>query len=130
MVNTAVADSLKKAARAEAAKKAAAKLDSTKRAQAVLTPGTNARYAAAGMLADATAREAFIRGATRKGGPLGTRRRGDLQTQIDALQPFLASAGMSYQQFKSIAEGSGVSIYDEFGRMVLDSLQRFASGGR
>ena len=53
-----------------------------------------------------------------------------LQTQIDALQPFLASVGMSYQQFKTIAEGSGVSIYDEFGRMVLDSLQRFAAGGR
>ena len=62
------------------------------------------------------------------GGPLGTRRRGDLQTQIDALQPFLTQAGLTYEQFKSIVAESGVGIFDEFGRMVPDSLQRFASG--
>jgi serine/threonine-protein kinase len=130
VIPPAITDSAKRAARAEAAKRAAAKTDSLKRAQAQMTPGTNARRAAGLMLADASARSAFLRGATRKGGPLGTRRLGDLQTQIDALQPFLANAGLSYEQFKGIAQGSGVRVYDEFGRMVLDSLQRFAAGGR
>ena len=41
------------------------------------------------------------------GGPLNTRRRGDLQTQIDALQPFLSSAGLSYEQFKGLVAQSG-----------------------
>ncbi|HEX5577222.1 MAG TPA: serine/threonine-protein kinase, partial [Gemmatimonadaceae bacterium] len=78
-----IRDSVRKAARAEAAKKAAARAESLRQAQE--TPRTNARRAAAAMLADENARRAFARGATRMGGPLGTRRRGDLQTQIDAL---------------------------------------------
>ena len=81
------------------------------------------------MLSNPNAMRAFERGATRMGGPLNTRRRGDLQTQIDALTPFLTSAGITYDQFKSIVAGSGVKLFDEFGRMVPDSLQRFASGG-
>ena len=122
----AIRDSVRRA-RAEAAKKAAARADSLKRAQQE-TPRTNARRAAAAMLSNESASRSFARGATRMGGPLGTRRRGDLQTQIDALQPFLTSAGLTYEQFKSIVAESGVSLFDEFGRMVPDSLQRFASG--
>jgi hypothetical protein len=63
------------------------------------------------------------------GGVLGTQRRGDLQTQIDALQPFLAQAGMSYEHFKILVQSAGVSMFDEFGRIVPDALQQFASGG-
>jgi serine/threonine protein kinase len=122
----AIRDSVRRA-RAEAAKKAAAaKAESLKRAQE--TPRTSARRAVAAMLSNESASRSFARGATRMGGPLGTRRRGDLQTQIDALQPFLTQAGLTYEQFKSIVADSGVSIFDEFGRMVPDSLQRFASG--
>jgi hypothetical protein len=129
-----VADSIKRAAAADSARKAraearrlaAAQADSLKRAQA--SPSANARRAAAGMLSNAGARAAFMRGATRMGGPLNTRRRGDLQTQIDALLPFLTSAGLSYEQFKAIVAESGIKLFDEFGRMVPDSLQRFAGG--
>ncbi len=127
----AIKDSIRRAARAEAAKRAAAKADSLRQVQAQVqeTPRANARRAAAAMLANESARRSFTRGATRRGGPLGTRRRGDLQTQIDALQPFLTSAGLTYEQFKGIVSGAGVNMFDEFGRMVPDSLQRFASGG-
>ena len=62
------------------------------------------------------------------GGPLGTARRGDLQTQIDAIQPFLTQAGLSYAQFKALVAESGVTLFDEYGRMVPDSLRRFAGG--
>ncbi len=125
-----VRDSVRKAARAEAAKKAAARTDSLRRAQEATVPSVStARRVASAMLADAGAARAFERGATRMGGPLGTRRRGDLQTQIDALTPYLNSAGISYQQFKALVAESGVKLFDEFGRMVPDSLQRFASGG-
>ncbi len=127
----AIKDSIRKARR-EAAKKAAALNDSLKKAQPqqAQTPLSNARGAAAAMLADASARKAFAQGATHKGGVLGTQRKGDLQTQIDALTPFLAKAGLTYQQFKSAAQESGVNLYDEFGRMLPDALQQFASGGR
>ena len=124
-----IRDSLKKrSAQAEAAKRrqAAVKVDSVPK---TVEPDTEkARRAAAAMLADAAARESFTRGATHTGGILGTRRKGDLQTQIDALQPFLAPAGLSYQQFKRIVEQSGVQIFDEFGRMVPAALQQFAGG--
>ena len=124
----AIRDSLRRAARAEAAKKAAAAKAAESVRQAQETPRTNARRAVAAMLSNESASRSFARGATRMGGPLGTRRRGDLQTQIDALQPFLTSAGLTYEQFKSIVAESGIGIFDEFGRMVPDSLQRFASG--
>ena len=124
----AIRDSVRRAARAEAAKKAAAAKTAESLRQAQETPRTNARRAAAAMLADESARRSFARGATRMGGPLGTRRRGDLQTQIDALQPFLATAGLTYEQFKAIVAESGIRLFDEFGRMVPDSLQRFAGG--
>ena len=84
--------------------------------------------AAAALVANPNAWRSFTRGATGRGGPLGARRRGDLQTQIDALQPFLTSAGLTYEQFKSVVAESGVKLFDEFGRMVPDSLQRFAGG--
>jgi hypothetical protein len=60
---------------------------------------------------------------------LGTRTKGDLQTQIDALAPYLSQAGITYEQFKSLVKESGVSLFDEFGRMVPGAMQRFASGG-
>jgi len=131
----AIRDSIRRVARAEAAKKAAARQDSLKMAQApaeapaaATSPVTKARGAAAALLSDASARSAFARGATRMGGVLGTQRRGDLQTQIDALQPFLSEAGMSYEHFKILVQGAGVSLFDEQGRMIPDALQQFASG--
>ncbi|MGK2963822.1 MAG: serine/threonine protein kinase [Gemmatimonadaceae bacterium] len=126
----AIRDSIRRVARAEAARKAAAREDSLKKAQAVaISPVTKARNAAAAMLSNESARTAFARGATRMGGVLGTQRRGDLQTQIDALQPFLSQAGMSYEHFKILVQGAGVNMFDEHGRMIPDALQQFASGG-
>ena len=122
----AIADSIRRASRAEAAKRAAAKADSLKRVQE--TVRNNARRAAAALFADDRASKSFARGATHMGGVLGAQRRGDLQTQIDALQPFLTSAGLTYEQFKGIVQESGVRMFDEFGRMVPDSLRRFAAG--
>ena len=122
----AIADSIRRAARAEAAKRAAAKADSLKRVQETIR--NNARRAAAALFADDRASKSFARGATHMGGVLGAQRRGDLQTQIDALQPFLTSAGLTYEQFKGIVQEAGVRMFDEFGRMVPDSLRRFAAG--
>ena len=126
----AIKDSIRRARR-EAAKKAAA--DSARMAQttggARETSTTKARGAAAALLANENARKSFTRGATHKGGVLGAQRRGDLQTQIDALQPFLSQAGLTYDQFKGIVRESGVTLFDEFGRMLPNALQQFASGG-
>jgi hypothetical protein len=80
------------------------------------------------MFANAAAVEAFNKGATHKGGVLGSKRKGDLQTQIDALTPYVSQAGLTYQQFKGIVGGAGVNIYDEFGRIVPDALKRFSGG--
>jgi hypothetical protein len=88
-----------------------------------------ARNAASAMLSNAGAAKKFNDGATHKGGVLGTRTKGDLQTQIDALAPYLSQAGITYEQFKSLVKESGVSLFDEFGRMVPGAMQRFASGG-
>jgi hypothetical protein len=133
------ADSLKKA-RAAAVKLAAArkdslKADSMKRAAVKgdslrQTIRIKARAAAAGLLANAGARKSFTEGATHKGGLLGSKTKGDLQTQIDALQPFLKGSGLTYEQFKDIVKASGIKLFDEFGRMVPDSLQRVAGLGR
>lgn len=71
-------------------------------------------------MADATARDSFIRGASR------SRKKGDLQTQIDALQPFLSKYGLTYDQFKVVVRDAGFNIFDEFGRMVPDSMKHFA----
>jgi hypothetical protein len=120
----AIADSLKKAARAAAAKKTAALTDSVRKAQE--TPRLRARRAVSELLANESARRSLAQGATRKGGLLGAKRKGDLQTQIDALMPFLTSANLTYDQFKGIVQASGVRIFDEFGRMIPDSLARFA----
>jgi hypothetical protein len=124
----AIKDSLRK--RAQAAKLAArAKADSEKAKEEAENKIVLARRAAAAMLANSEANKAFMRGATRSGGLLGTRRKGDLQTQIDALQPFLSNAGMTYQEFKRVAQESGVNLFDQFGRIEPAALQRFASGG-
>jgi serine/threonine-protein kinase len=124
----AIRDSIRRVRREEAAKRAAAVSDSLRKVQEAIVVG-NARRAAASMLADANALKSFTRGATHMGGVLGTQRRGDLQTQIDALQPFLTRAGLSYDQFKSLVQQSGIKLFDEFGRMIPNSLQQFAGGG-
>ncbi len=126
----AIADSARKrAARVEAAKiSAAARADSQQR-QPQETNSLRARRAAGAMLSNESASRLFSRGATRSGGFLGAQRRGDLQTQIDALQPYLSQAGLTYDQFKAVVAESGVTLYDEFGRMVPDVLQQFARGG-
>jgi hypothetical protein len=130
----AIRDSIRRVARAEAAKKkaaaAAAKKDSAKPVQvAESSVLTRARTAAAGVLSNEGARKAFMKGATHKGGVLGTKRSGDLQTQIDAIQPFLRQAGMSYEHFKLVVQNAGVNLFDEEGRMIPAALQQFASGG-
>lgn len=128
-----IKDSIRKARR-EAAKKAAA-LDSARKAQGLANSPpreadvVRARVAARAMLEDAAGRKAFNDGATHKGGVFGTARKGDLQTQIDALAPFLSRAGLSYDQFKTLVKESGVSLFDEFGRMKVNAMQQFASGG-
>ena len=138
-----VADSVKKA-KAAAAKLAAAKSDSLRKADSakraaaaktdtarkVVNDPTKIRArstAANGLLASAAARKAFADGATHKGGLLGSKTKGDLQTQIDALQPFLQGAGLTYEQFKNAVKSSGFELFDQYGRMVLEELQRFAS---
>ena len=114
--------------RADSEKRAAAKSDSLRRAQETMR--TQARNAAAGLLANPGARKSFSRGATHKGGLLGSKTKGDLQTQIDALQPFLIASGLTYEQFKDVVKAAGITLFDEFGRLVPDSLQRFAGVGR
>jgi serine/threonine protein kinase len=132
--SVAIRDSLRKA-RAEASKKAAARRDSLKKAAEAQTqvaqesPTSRARQAIAAMLSNAYASGEVNRGATRRGGVLGTRQRGDLQTQIDAIVPFLRQAGISYEQFKGIIAETGISLFDENGRMIPAALQQFASGG-
>jgi hypothetical protein len=123
-----IADSVKRAARAEAAKKAAAKIDSLKKVQQ--TPLGAAQNAVTAMLADAGARKLFTSGATHMGGVLGKQRRGDLQTQINALVPYLTQAGLGYEHFKLIVQNQGITLFDEFGRMKPDALQQFAGAGR
>lgn len=117
------ADSLKKIAKADSLKKAAATADSMKRAQG--SNKTKARSAAIWLFADPTGRSKLTDGATHMGGVLGTKRMGDLQSQIDALQPFLKRAGLTYDQFKAVMQESGIKVYDESGRMVPDSLKKF-----
>ncbi len=123
-----IADSVRRAARAEAAKRAAATSDSLKRVRD--TNRGRARSAAVALLADVSARKSFTDGATRMGGVLGKQRKGDLQTQINALEPFLTKAGVTYEQFKGIVQESGIKLFDEFGRIVPDSLRQFAGLSR
>lgn len=110
--------------RAESARRATALRDSLRRAEETMR--NQVRSAAAALLANPRALNAFMQGATHKGGLLGNRRMGDLQTQIDALQPFLTESGLTYEQFKAIVKASGITLFDKFGRMVPDSLQRVA----
>ena len=130
----AIADSARaraaRAVRAEAAKRAAAAKADSLRLQAEQRSVGAARRAVAALLADPDARRSFMRGASRTGGILGTQRKGDLQTQIDALQPFLTNDGLTYDQFKRIVAEAGFRIFDEFGRMVPEALQRFAAAVR
>jgi hypothetical protein len=123
LAKKAKADSLKKVARADSLKKAAAKEDSIKRAEN--SNRTKARSAAIWLFADPGMRSKFTDGATHMGGVLGTKRMGDLQSQIDALTPFLKRAGITYDEFKAVMQESGIKIFDEYGRMVPDSLKKF-----
>jgi serine/threonine-protein kinase len=113
---------------AESARRAAALSDSLRRAEEMRR--NQVRRAAAALLENRRALESFMQGATHKGGLLGNKTKGDLQTQIDALQPFLNAAGLSYEQFKDIVKASGVGLFDKFGRMVPDSLHRVAGTDR
>ncbi|HVD60177.1 MAG TPA: serine/threonine-protein kinase [Gemmatimonadaceae bacterium] len=118
-VAKAKADSLKKLA-------AAAKADSAKAKPAANAAEPtrivrSARWAAGAMLADANARAAFEKGASK------SRKKGDLQTQIDALQPFLARYALTYDGFKQIVKDAGFNIFDQFGRMIPSEMQRFAA---
>lgn len=139
--SAAIADSLKKVAAARKAKRDSlakiAKADSIKKASETAAAGTRkvadanegkARAAAIAMMADVGAKLAFMDGATHMGGLMKSKRLGDLQTQINALTPFLTRYGLSYEQFKELANKSGVNIYDEFGRISPDALRRFAAG--
>lgn len=123
-------DSIRKdSVRRDSTRKAVAKVDEPAKAQQTQQSEGGvgkARRAAAAMLANADALDKFTKGATHMGGVLNTKRKGDLQTQIDALQPFLSQAGISYNEFKSLARESGVNLFDEFGRMIPDSLRHFA----
>ena len=130
----AIADSIRRAARREAAAKKAAANDSARkvsgpRETSIGSAGSagSARSAAAAMVANPNAWKSFNRGATHMGGLFGAKRKGDLQTQIDALQPFLKDAGLTYEQFKASVQQSGIHLFDEFGRMIPDLLQQFAS---
>jgi serine/threonine protein kinase len=132
--STAIRDSLKKvAARRDSVRKA--RRDSLKKAAESQTQvvqqsqTTKARQAIAAVLSNAYASGELNKGATRRGGVLGTAKRGDLQTQIDAIMPFLRQAGISYEQFKNIVAEAGVNIFDSEGRMIPSALQAFASGG-
>jgi hypothetical protein len=113
---------------AESARRAAALSDSLRRAEE--TRRNQGRRAAAALLANPRALESFMQGATHKGGLLGNKTKGDLQTQIDALQPFLNAVGLSYEQFKDVVKASGITLFDKFGRMVPDSLHRVAGSDR
>jgi serine/threonine-protein kinase len=118
----------KESLQAESARRAAELRDSLRGAEEMRR--NQARRAAAALLANPRALESFMQGATHKGGLLGNKRMGDLQTQIDALQPFLNASGLSYEQFKDIVKASGIGLFDKFGRMVPDSLHRFAGTDR
>jgi serine/threonine protein kinase len=127
----AIKDSLKRA-RTEAAKVAAAKRDSLRKAESARGAQTNktkALSAVEGFLSNASARKAFDEGTTRKGGLLGSKRVGNLQVQINALLPWLTQAGLTYEQFKAIVAESGVKMFDEFGRITLEALQQFVGSG-
>ncbi len=124
------ADSLKRVV-ADSLKRVAAKGDSLNRVRDTnLAKARSARSAVAALLSNAGARQLLSDGATHMGGVLGKKRMGDLQTQINALQPFLKQAGVTYEQFKGTVGESGIKVFDEFGRMVPDSLRRFAGVSR
>jgi serine/threonine protein kinase len=142
--SAAIADSIKKVAAAKKAKsdslRRIAKADSIKKAAANPVASAapprkvadanegKARAAAIAMFADVGAKLAFMDGATHMGGLMKQKRMGDLQTQINAITPFLTRYGLTYDQFKDLAQKSGVNIYDEFGRISPDALRRFSGG--
>lgn len=83
-----------------------------------------AGQALAALFANTDALSKLASGATHTSGFFGTGKSGDLQTQIDALMPFLKQAGLTFDQFKKIALDNGFSILDKEGRLVTDALQQ------
>ena len=126
LTKKAKSDSLKRIARADSLKKLASAESATPR-KAIDVNEARARAAAIAMLSDTGARLAFMDGATHMGGVLNKKRMGDLQTQINALTPFLTRYGLSYDQFKGIVAKAGINMFDEFGRMNPDSLRKFTT---
>lgn len=49
---------------------------------------------------------------------------GNLQQQIDQLQPYLSSVGLSFQQLSAIAKNLGINIFDKNGRLIAGALQQ------
>lgn len=92
----------------------------------VVSAGTSvqAQQALMALFANHGALSQFASGATHSGGFLGSGKTGDLQTQIDALTPFLKSVGLTFEQFKKIATDNGFDLFDKEGRLVTDALQQ------
>lgn len=87
-----------------------------------------AKSALQAFFADQNAVHAFASGATHSGGFLGSGRVGDLQTQINAVQPFLTQFGITFEQLKKIAADNGFEIFDKDGRIVTEALRQMATG--
>lgn len=83
-----------------------------------------AQQALTALFANPSALSKLASGATHTSGFLGTGASGDLQTQIDALTPFLRSVGLTFEQFKKIAADNGFDILDKNGRLVTDALEQ------
>jgi serine/threonine protein kinase len=126
LAKKAKADSLKRIARADSLKKLASAESAAPR-KALDVNEARARAAAIAMFSDTGARLAFMDGATHMGGVLNKKRMGDLQTQINALTPFLTRYGLSYDQFKDLVQKAGIDMFDQFGRINPDSLRKFTT---
>ncbi|MGI8765044.1 MAG: hypothetical protein ACR2KM_00835, partial [Gemmatimonadaceae bacterium] len=66
------------------------------------------------------------------GGALGlfglTRKTGDLQSQLNALNPVLAQFGLTFDQLTAIAKNYGVTLTDKSGRLVVGALDQLRTG--
>lgn len=71
---------------------------------------------------------AVARNQTHSGGFLGKQEQGDLQSQLDALNPILKSAGLSFAQLESITKTYGLELRDKSGRIVVDALSQLRTG--
>lgn len=53
---------------------------------------------------------------------------GNLQSQINALTPFLQASGLTYNEFMAIAKSDGATLLDNQGRLSAAALQQFEAG--